>query len=56
MVRFSSLALFLISLSFGQSRLATISGSVFLSDQTSDHSGVKVIFEAVSTSATSDSQ
>ena len=55
MVRFSSLALLLISLSFGQSRLATISGSVFLSDQTSDHGGVKVVFEAISSSATSDS-
>ncbi|MBT6159889.1 MAG: hypothetical protein HOH91_08145, partial [Candidatus Marinimicrobia bacterium] len=34
---------------------ATVTGNVFLSDQTDDHSGVKVVFSAVSASATSDS-
>ena len=55
MIRFVSITLLLISFTLGQSRMATVSGNVYLSDQTADHSGVKVIFEAVSTSATSDS-
>ena len=51
MIRFASITLLLISFTLGQSRMATVSGNVYLSDQTADHSGVKVIFEAVSTSA-----
>jgi hypothetical protein len=35
--------------------MATVSGNVYLSGQTDDHSGVKVIFDAVSSSATTDS-
>ena len=55
MIRFTSITLFLISFTLGQSRMATVSGNVYLSDQTADHSGVKVLFEAVSSSATTDS-
>ena len=55
MIRFTSVTLLLINFTLGQSRMATVSGNVYLSNQTSDHSGVKVIFEAVSSSATSDS-
>ena len=35
-------------------RMATVTGNVFLSDST-NHSGVKVFFEAISASATTDS-
>ena len=43
------------SLLLANPRMATVTGNVFLSDQTDDHSGVKVVFSAVSASATSDS-
>ena len=42
MIRFTSITLLLISFTLGQSRMATVSGNVYLSDQTADHSGVKV--------------
>ena len=37
-----------------QQRMATVSGNVFLADST-DHSNVRILFEAVSASATTDS-
>lgn len=37
-----------------QQRMATVSGNAFISDST-DHTGIKVLFEAVSASATTDS-
>ena len=55
MFRFISILIFFTNIIYSQARLAEVSGNVFLSDQTDDHSGVKVIFEAVSSSATTDS-
>ena len=55
MFRFISILIFFTNIIYAQARLAEVSGNVFLSDQTDDHSGVKVIFEAVSSSATTDS-
>ncbi|SVC47741.1 uncharacterized protein METZ01_LOCUS300595, partial [marine metagenome] len=45
----------LTSFILADSRMATVSGNVYLSDQTDDHSGIKVLFHAESASATSDS-
>ena len=49
------IAIFCMTLAQGNTRLATVSGNVFLSDQSDDHSGVKILFTAVSGSATTDS-
>ena len=55
MIRVASILFLFFNIAFSQMRLATVSGNVYLSDQTTDHSGVKIVFEAVSASATSDS-
>ena len=55
MFRFISILIFFTNIIFGQARLAEVSGNVFLSDQTDDHSGVKIKFESVSSSGTTDS-
>ena len=55
MIRVASILFLFFNIAFSQMRLATVSGNVYLSDQTTDHSGVKIVFEAVSSSATSDS-
>ena len=55
MFRFISILIFFTNIIYSQARLAEVSGKVYLSDQTDDHSGAKVIFEAVSSSATTDS-
>ena len=55
MFRLITIVVLFSNIIFSQARLAELSGTVFLSDQTNDHSGVKIIFEAASSSATSDS-
>ena len=46
---------FCYSIVLADTRMATVSGNVYLSDQTSDHSGVKILFQSESSSATTDS-
>ena len=47
--------LILNSFLHADTRMATVSGNVYLSDQSDDHSGVKILFQAESGSATTDS-
>ena len=55
MFRFISIIVVFANIIYSQVRLAEVSGTVFLSDQTNDHSGVKIKFESVSSSGTTDS-
>ena len=53
---FLPLALLILnSFILADTRMATVSGNVYLSDQSDDHSGVKILFQAESGSATTDS-
>ena len=47
--------LILNSFLLADTRMATVSGNVYLSDQSDDHSGIKILFQAESGSATTDS-
>ena len=54
MLRKLSFLIFLATTVSANPRMATVTGNVFLSDST-NHSGVKVLFESISASATTDS-
>ena len=55
MFRFISILIFFTNIIYSQARLAEVSGNVFLSDQTDDHSGVKLtlnLFQSGTTDST----